>query len=75
MTEKDKFLKFFKKENYSEIKPNCFTKYRIKLSLEDNNWNDICFDFLMKGFQEKEKYIYITCITNLKELKKLLSCL
>ena len=75
MKEKDKFLKFFKEDVFfKDITEFCevvsFLNGRIKLSLEDDDWDDICFDVHISD--NNNSYVYLTCVTKVKELKQLL---
>jgi hypothetical protein len=72
MTEKDKFIKYFKQQGFinmsTEYNNICFVSDRIRIELEDSNWNNISFDIFIED-------AYITCITSLKELKQLFKVL
>lgn len=72
MTEKDKFLRFLKKEEFdtfvNQDNSIYFVLERMRLELEDDNWDDISFDVFMEN-------VYITCVTTVKELKQLLKVL
>ena len=72
MTEKDKFLAFLKKEEFdtfvNQDNSIYFVLERMRLELEDDNWDDISFDVFMES-------AYITCVTTVKELKQLLKVL
>ena len=62
-TKRDKFLKYLSK-NFKR-NGNTFTWERLILILEDDNWDDICFDVFISN-------VYITCVITIKELKMLL---
>ena len=68
---KDKFLKYLKDEGFTDISTKDriqFNLDRYTLKLEDNDWNDICFDFYIEN-------TYITCIDSVKRLKKIIKLL
>lgn len=70
-TMKDKFLKYFRKQGFIDISTEDqiqFNLDRYTLKLEDNDWNDICFDIYIKN-------TYITCVDSVKRLKKIIKLL
>lgn len=72
---KDKFLKFFKEELFFEefCDEVSFIRERLKLRLEDGDWDDICFDVYISD--NNSGWVYLTCITKVKELKQLIKLL
>ena len=65
---KNSFLKYLSK-NFKR-NGNTFTSERIVLVLEDDNWDNICFDVFI--CDELKYGVYITCVTTVRELKMLL---
>lgn len=75
---KDKFLKFFEEEVFfedcSEIYGQVsFIRDRLRLQLEDSDWDDICFDVYISD--NNSGWVYLTCLTTVKELKQLIKLL
>ena len=71
MTQKIKFLQFFRDNDFIDISTQCqvqFTSGRWTLKLEDNDWDDICFDFFVDD-------TYITCANSLDRLKNIIELL
>jgi hypothetical protein len=72
LTEKDKIIRYFEQKDFKnksiEHVRSCFTCERIRVELEDNNWDDICFDIFIEN-------VYVTCATSLKEIKQLFKVL
>lgn len=71
MQEKNKFLQYLEEENFTNISTSNQTQFisgRWKLKLEDNDWNNICFDFYVDD-------IYITCANSLERLKNIINTL
>lgn len=68
---KDKFLKYLEKKCFIDISTKDQIQFNLgkyTLKLEDNDWNDICFDFYIEN-------TYITCIDSVKRLKKIIKLL
>ena len=68
---KEEFLQYFKKEDFMDISTAVqvqFTSGRLTLKLEDNDWDDICFDFYVDD-------TYITCANSLERLKNIIELL
>ena len=71
MSKRNKFLNYLSK-NFKR-NDNTFTWERLVLVLEDDNWDDICFDVFI--CDELKYGVYITCVTTVKELKMLLKAI
>lgn len=68
---KKKFLKFLEEEEFVDTSTNeqiQFNADRYTLKLEDNNWENICFDLYIDN-------TYVTETTTVKRLKKILELL
>lgn len=76
MNKKQKrFLRFFEEQEFNAmLDDNHYSKGRLYLSLEDDNWDDICFNVFAFDISLGNK-IYLTCVSKVKELKKILKTL
>lgn len=68
---KEEFLQYLKDEDFIDISTTCqiqFTSGRWTLKLEDNDWDNICFDFYVDD-------TYVTCANSLERLKNIIEIL
>ena len=68
---KKDFLELLKAEDFKEVSTDeqiQFKDGRWTLKLEDNDWDNICFDFYVDD-------TYVTCITTLDKFIKIINLL